>query len=169
MTDLASGERVSKSDTRVKAYGAVDEANAIIGLVVANMTQTKIVDILLEIQADLFIVGAELAGISDKSGMSVSSDMVGKIENIINEYSAKLDPLANFILPGGGIVGSHLHTARAVIRRAETYAVSLDSKSIGTECLAYLNRVSDLFFVLARYVNADQGIGEHIWNSKDTL
>lgn len=169
MTDLANGKRTSKSDAQVMAYGAVDEANASIGIAVAHLQQTALKEILLHIQSDLFVVGSELAGLSADSKIVTSSKMIERLEEIIDEYDAKLEPLANFILPGGGVAGAHIHAARATIRRAETLAVSLGSSIVRPECLAYLNRVSDLLFVIARYANSNEQIDEHIWSRKDTL
>lgn len=167
MTDLAGGGRVPKSDARVMAYGAVDEANAAIGAALAHMRPGGPFDELLRVQSDLFSVGAELAGAPAGPGTGVSSERIVEIERLIDSYEAQLDPLANFILPGGGHGGAHIHAARATVRRAEALASSLDGVSAHT--LAYLNRVSDLLFVMARRVNADEGIGERVWSRKDTL
>lgn len=167
LTDLANGERVSKSDSRVMAYGAVDEANATIGIALGHIKDDKIAEVLESIQSDLFVVGAELAGTPPDS-VCVSSKMVEKLESIIDEFDAKLEPLSNFIMPGGGLAGAHLHAARAIVRRAESLAVSIDPK-VRAECLAYMNRISDLLFVMARYANASQSAGERVWSRKDTL
>ncbi len=169
MTDLADRTRVPKSDARVMAYGAVDEANASIGIALAHMQKGPRSDALLGVQADLFVVGSELARMPADSGVSVSSEMVNELERVIDECDAELEPLANFVLPGGGVAGAHIHAARATIRRAETLAVSLGRDAVRAECLSYLNRVSDLLFVMARCVNADEQVSEQTWSRKDTL
>ena len=169
MTSLADGTRVKKSDLRVMAYGAVDEANASIGIAIAHITDTETSNVLVQVQLDLFIVGSELAGIAADSGIIVSAEMVNRIEQEIDKFDARLEPLANFILPGGGVAGSNLHAARTIIRRAETLVVSLGSKTVRAECASYLNRISDLLFVMARYINANEHQSEHVWSRKDTL
>jgi cob(I)alamin adenosyltransferase len=162
-TGLIDGSRISKSDLRIIAYGVVDEANSHIGLIISNIEKNSIFDdvkkILLNVQQDLFVLGAELANpkpLKDDN-ILVKTEMISTIEKYIDKFESELAPLSNFILPGGSIESSLLHICRTVVRRAETSAVALaKEQKINQEILTYLNRISDLFFVLARVTNKRQ-------------
>ena len=177
-TGLAGGTRVSKSNPRIMAYGQVDELNANLGLAVsilsgeaADKMLSDIIEVLLSIQNDLFIVGSDLADPAyDPSVNSrtprVEKDMVARIENNIDNFESELDPISYFILPGGTRESSILHVCRSVARRAEVSVVSLDnSDTINETLLVYINRLSDLLFVLARTVNKRKNIRDVAWRS----
>lgn len=169
-TGLIDGSRISKSDLRIIAYGVVDEANSHIGLIISNIERNSIFDdvkkILLNVQQDLFILGAELANPNTlkDDNMLVKREMISTIEKYIDKFESELAPLSNFILPGGSIESSLLHICRTVVRRAETSAVALaKEQKINQEILTYLNRISDLFFVLARVTNKRQKRNDILW------
>ena len=169
-TGLIDGSRISKSDLRIIAYGVVDEANSHIGLIISNIERNSIFDdvkkILLNVQQDLFILGAELANPNTlkDDNMLVKREMISTIEKYIDKFESELAPLSNFILPGGSIESSLLHICRTVVRRAETSAVALaKEQKINQEILTYLNRISDLFFVLARVTNKRQKRDDIPW------
>jgi len=169
-TGLIDGSRISKSDLRIIAYGEVDEANSHIGLIISNFEKNSIFDdvkkILLNVQQDLFVLGAELANpktLKDDN-MLVKREMISTIEKYIDNFESELAPLSNFILPGGSIESSLLHICRTVVRRAETSAVALaKEQKINQEILTYLNRLSDLFFVLSRLTNKRQKRNDIPW------
>lgn len=169
-TGLIDGSRISKSDLRIIAYGEVDEANSHIGLIISNIEKNSIFDdvkkILLNVQQDLFVLGAELANpktLKDDN-MLVKREMISTIEKYIDNFDSELAPLSNFILPGGSVESSLLHICRTVVRRAETSAVALaKEQKINQEILTYLNRISDLFFVLARVTNKRQKRNDIPW------
>lgn len=158
-TGLIAGTRVGKDSLRITAYGTVDELNAVVGLVRSHPLPERTEGILQRIQDDLFTVGAHLALPPGKDrerwGIpAMSADDVLVLEKEIDECEALLEPLRQFILPGGVPAGALLHLARTVCRRAERYCVALSHKEeIDALIITYLNRLSDLCFVLARYVN----------------
>ena len=169
-TGLIDGSRISKSDLRIIAYGEVDEANSHIGLIISNFEKNSIFDdvkkILLNVQQDLFVLGAELANPNTlkDDNMLVKREMTSTIEKYIDNIDSELAPISNFILPGGSIESSLLHICRTVVRRAETSAVALAKEQIiNQEILTYLNRISDLFFVLARVTNKRQKRNDIPW------
>ena len=169
-TGLIDGSRISKSDLRIIAYGVVDEANSHIGLIISNIEKNSIFDdvrkILLNVQQDLFVLGAELANPNTlkDDNMLVKREMISTIEKYIDNFDSELAPISNFILPGGSIESSLLHICRTVVRRAETSAVALaKEQKINQEILTYLNRISDLFFVLARVTNKRQKRNDIPW------
>ena len=169
-TGLIDGSRISKSDLRIIAYGEVDEANSHIGLIISNIEKNSIFDdvkkILLDVQQDLFVLGAELANPNTlkDDNMLVKREMTSTIEKYIDNFESELAPISNFILPGGSIESSLLHICRTVVRRAETSAVALaKEQKINQEILTYLNRISDLFFVLARVTNKRQKRNDIPW------
>jgi len=169
-TGLIDGSRVSKSDLRIIAYGEVDEANSHIGLIISNIEKNSIFDdvkkILLDVQQDLFVLGAELANPNTlkDDNMLVKREMISTIEKYIDNFESELAPISNFILPGGSIESSLIHICRTVVRRAETSAVALaKEQKINQEILTYLNRISDLFFVLARVINKRQKRNDIPW------
>ena len=166
-TSLYGGTRVSKTDARVAAYGDVDELNAQLGLARASATDAGVAADLLQIQRDLFALGAQLADPSEKIGAHVNkaalrdSD-VFRLEQLIDRLETDLPPLRHFILAGGNACGAALHVARAVCRRAERSMVAL-VPAVDPVLLQYINRLSDLLFVLARTVNQRGGIPETPW------
>jgi cob(I)alamin adenosyltransferase len=165
-TSLVNGERVSKASLRVEAYGAVDELNSFLGLARTKITGTEIQKLLEQVQNDLFVLGADLAtpdpaGSPERSIRRISPAEVEMLEKEIDHYNATLPPLKEFVLPGGSETGSLLHVARAVARRAERRAVSLaQAEAVNSQAPIYLNRLSDLLFVLARVANLQGGSSE---------
>jgi cob(I)alamin adenosyltransferase len=161
MTDLRTMDRVAKTDVRIEAYGTVDEANALIGTV--RPTGYDDVDEQLEgIQNHLHVVQADFANPDpDEDDPEVREEHVEQLEEWIDAYDDELDPLQQFILPGGGEAGAKLHHARAVTRRAERRSVALANDQPTNEtAIAYLNRLSDALFVIARAVNKRDGVRE---------
>lgn len=166
-TSLFDGTRVSKSDPRVDAYGDIDELNAWLGLARATGTDTRLNDEILRLQRDLFALGAQLADPADKLAARVTKaivadDDVARLERLIDELELELPPLRKFILAGGTMPGAMLHVARTVCRRAERRIVSLDPP-VDAVLLRYVNRLSDLLFVLARTINHRAGFTETEW------
>lgn len=164
-TGLQGGARVSKSNLRIRAYGSVDEINASLGLILSNKIDGDLRDILIKIQNDLFVAGADLSNpdLSNKKNR-VTPDMVENLEKKIDILEKDLPQISNFILPGGHVIASEIHMSRTIARRAETEVIALDEKEkINDECKKYLNRLSDLLFVIARTVNKRNGIEDIIW------
>jgi cob(I)alamin adenosyltransferase len=160
---------VRKDDPRVAAYGDVDELNAALGLVLAHSRNAPLNRLLKNVQRDLFALGAQLADPRARIGKSrakaaFAPELVHGLEKEIDARQAKMEPLRAFILPGGSPPGSFLHLARAVCRRAERSIVALSREEpVDPVLLAYVNRLSDLLFVLARYQNKKAGRGENHW------
>ena len=164
-TGLQGNVRISKSHSRIMAYGTVDEANAAIGVVLTNVLDKDIIDVLSKIQNDLFILGSDLSNqnLNDLKNR-ISLDMIEKIEGIIDNFELELSPITNFILPGGDTAAAQIHQVRTIIRRAETLVVKLSDKDeINSNCIIYLNRLSDLMFVIGRLINKRNGIQDIIW------
>ncbi|HEY5071605.1 MAG TPA: cob(I)yrinic acid a,c-diamide adenosyltransferase [Caulobacteraceae bacterium] len=170
-TRLASGKRVSKASLRVEAYGAVDEVNASLGLVRRETRGDADLDpVMARIQNELFDLGADLAtprGPADAdSALRITAGQVARLEREIDALNAALAPLASFVLPGGCAASAALHLARTICRRAERRAVAFAQDAEGAghgEALAYLNRLSDLLFVAARFANA-RDEGDVLWS-----
>jgi cob(I)alamin adenosyltransferase len=159
---LVDGSRVSKSGPRLTAIGEVDEANAAIGAAIAQLIPGDLSEYLLGIQNDLFDLGADLAT-PGEIGLRIVASQVARLEQAIDVMNVELEPLQSFILPGGSVAVAALHLARTVVRRAERAAVALNaSEPLNPQLLAYLNRLSDLLFVAARYVAAVEG-GDVLW------
>lgn len=164
-TGLFGGGRVRKDDLRVEAYGAVDEANAAIGLARGLGVDSEVDKLLAQIQHTLFDVGADLATPAEAEARThlhpVEEADVEALEAAIDRFEAELEPLRQFILPAGHATSAALHVARSVVRRAERATVALASVApIGMPVQRYLNRLSDLLFVLARAANARNGVSE---------
>jgi cob(I)alamin adenosyltransferase len=169
LTGLFGGARVSKSDARVAAYGDVDELNACLGMVRAQGELAgDLTDLLEQLQKDLFAIGARLADPAEKiaervTKVAVTNADVARLEGWIDRLEAELPPLRRFILPGGNRAGALLHFSRTVCRRAERTIVSLGMDHVDEHLLIYVNRLSDLLFVLARAVNHRGGQPETEW------
>ncbi|AJM92550.1 cob(I)yrinic acid a,c-diamide adenosyltransferase [Nitrosopumilus piranensis] len=164
-TGIQGNLRISKSHPRIIAYGAVDETNAALGIVLANSVDKDIFNCLTKIQNDLFVVGSDLSNpnLNDVKNR-VTLEMIQELEHYIDKFELELPPLTNFILPGGAIPAAQLQFTRTIVRRAETLTVDLAEKDeINTNCLIYLNRLSDLFFVLGRLINKRQGKKDILW------
>jgi cob(I)alamin adenosyltransferase len=168
-TSLGDGERVSKDSPRIWAYGTVDETGAAIGVAIASGLPDDVTGLLRRVQNDLFDVGADLAvpvGTArghGKSRLRIEERHVTALEAACDRYTAQLEPLTSFVLAGGTQPAAALHLARAICRRAERLAVSLAaSEPVNPLAIAYLNRLSDLLFVLARLAN-DGGRADVLW------
>ncbi len=165
-TGLIGGKRVSKDDLRIEAYGSVDELNSVLGVVRSYAPPAPVEEILRRVQDDLFTVGAQLAtpdvaGAVRPAYVALSDEAVAALESAIDRCEAGLPSLDRFILPGGTVPGALLHLARTVTRRAERCCVRLArDETVGAVILSYLNRLSDLLFVLARLVNLEAGAPE---------
>lgn len=160
-TGLGDGTRVAKDAARVAAYGSVDELNSTIGVLLAQELPAAVRETLVQIQHDLFDLGGELC--IPGMAMIAEPDVV-RLEETLDSFNAGLPPLKDFILPGGGIAAAHAHVARTVCRRAERETVTLArAESVRPEALRYLNRLSDLLFVLARVLARAGGHGEVLW------
>lgn len=167
-TGLVRGPRRSKADLRVEAYGTVDEANAFIGLArLHSGAMPKVDTVLARIQNDLFDLGSDLATPpepSENKDLRITAGQTEWLERQIDNYNEALEPLTSFVLPGGSPLSAALHTARTVTRRAERIAVALIAEEPETppEAMRYLNRLSDLLFVLGRIANAN-GTRDVLW------
>ncbi len=167
-TSLYGGKTVSKGSLRIDAYGSLDELNSAIGVVLIEIKDSPIKKELLHIQNDLFEIGASLASsIENKKLEEYLDKRVKDFEKQIDSLSEKLPELMNFILPGGGKGGSFLHLARTVCRRSERRVVELSEKeNVGKETLIYINRLSDLLFTFARFINYKDKKKEIIWSTR---
>ncbi len=167
-TGLFDGTRVSKADPRVEAYGGVDELNAWLGLARAEGVPGDIDDMLASIQVQLFALGSLLADPRHRIAARVEKATIGqadvqRLEGWIDDLDLKLPVLRNFILPGGTRAGAALHLARTVCRRAERHIVSLGKGAVDSVAIVYVNRLSDLLFIMARAANHRAGVSETEW------
>lgn len=170
MTRLGDLSTVSKASDRVEAYGNVDEVNSIIGYCVALLDVSDIRNVLLDVQAQLFVVGSDLATPYPKNVPRVTPKMVEFLTEECERLNSKLAPLEEFILPGGCPAGAMLHVLRTVVRRAERCVVKLSEKEkVNPDVIRYLNRLSDLVFILARTANARGGTLETQINFRDIM
>lgn len=162
-TGLADGSRLDKDSARIEAIGNVDELNSVIAMVLAHQTTVAIHHCLTEIQQELFDLGAELSR-SDQPLISLKN--IDRLEHTLDSFNASLPDLQEFILPGGGQAAVACHLARAVCRRAERSVVALARcEEVNKPVLVYLNRLSDLLFVLCRTLAREAGSGEVYWRS----
>jgi cob(I)alamin adenosyltransferase len=168
-TGLGSGERRSKHDARVSAYGEVDELNSALGVARIHTQAAELARIeatLARVQNDLFDLGADLCvpPKPDESGaLRITPEQALALERAIDDLNAELEPLASFVLPGGSPASAALHLARAICRRAERAMVYLSTReSVGAPAIAYVNRLSDYLFVAARFAN-DRGASDVLW------
>lgn len=174
-TRLVGGKRVAKDSPRIEAYGTIDELNSVIGLARAFNEEKlgqgeahRFLDsVLRQLQDELFDLGSELATPSDffQEGMyRVGEREVKKLEQLMDECQKELEPLKSFVLPGGGRIGAYLHQCRTVCRRAEREILRLSrAEELSEWPLKYVNRLSDLFFVLSRWVSKQTGEAEYLW------
>ena len=167
-TGLQTGERVSKADPRIQANGAIDEANAILGAALAAEPGSRLRPILATLQSDLFILGSDIsnADMEDRR-VRVKPAMTANLESTIDDVESTLPQLTNFILPGGHLSGALLHMTRAAVRRAESRIAEMPGP-MNPECMRYVNRLSDLLFVLARLANQSAGVPEVPWTPGST-
>ena len=174
-TSLGDGARVSKNHPRIWAYGTVDEAGAAIGVAIAAGVESELEALLRRVQNDLFDVGADLSVPLDtdrgrgKSRLRIDGRHVAGLEAACDRHAARLEPLRSFVLSGGTPAAAALHAARTATRRAERYAVALAAEEpVNGDAIAYLNRLSDLLFILARVAN-DEGRADVLWEPGATL
>jgi cob(I)alamin adenosyltransferase len=164
-TGLGDGKRVDKDDARVEAFGSVDELNSVVGLLLIEELPDTLRTALVNIQHTLFDLGGEL---SIPGHRIVCGDDVDAVERLIDTLNAPLAPLKEFILPGGTRAAALSHLARAVCRRAERRATTLArAGEVSPDTLRYLNRLSDLFFVMARSINREKGVEDVMWKRKE--
>jgi cob(I)alamin adenosyltransferase len=168
MTGLLGQGRVPKDDIRIEAYGTVDELNAVLGLVRAQGLEAEADALAAQLQSDLFVVGSALADPSPTGPFhhAITALHVARLETQIDALETELSPLTQFILPGGTLAAAHIHLARTVCRRAERLAVRLShqqGQDVSSSLVIYLNRLSDLLFVLARVVNNHAGVADTPW------
>ncbi len=164
-TGLIGGKRVKKSSPRIIAYGAVDETNSAIGVVLAAEIDPDLRDLLTRIQNDLFVVGSDLANPDlENTRGRVTEEMTKYLESQIDRLEVELDPITYFILPGGSEIASRVHLARATCRRAEANIIEASEKEkINNLCQVYINRLSDLLFVIARTANRRMKVKDVAW------
>jgi cob(I)alamin adenosyltransferase len=174
-TSLGDGERVSKNDARIWAYGTVDETGAAVGAAIAAGLAPEVAALLQRVQNDLFDVGADLSVPLDtergkgKSRLRITEAHVEALERACDEIGERLQPLQSFVLSGGTPAAAALHVARTTCRRAERHAVALsEAEPVNAAALAYLNRLSDLLFILARVAN-DDGRTDVLWKPGESL
>jgi cob(I)alamin adenosyltransferase len=162
-TSLGDGTRVPKVDCRIAAFGAVDELNSLLGVVLAADVPEELREVLVRVQNELFDLGADLSvpfGVTDR--LRITHDQIAALERDCDRFNADLPELTSFVLPGGSELAARLHVARAVCRRAERKALeAAEELEINQRALVYLNRLSDLLFILARAANA--GGDEPLW------
>ena len=185
ITSLFGGKRLSKNDTRVEAYGTVDELNSLLGMIIAdlnysssasreassnkNSPQGRIIKKLLRVQEELFALGTDLASPDDLKTKvpRAKKPFITRLEQEIDSWDKNLPKLRNFILPSGSPIGSKLHLARSIARRAERSIAALSqTEKINRNTQIYINRLSDWLFVLARYVNKLENQKENIWKGR---
>lgn len=161
-TGLGDGSRVGKDSLRVEAYGTVDELNSAVGMVLAHEIPAAVRDALVQAQHDLFDLGGELC-LPPGTALVFDED-VARLESLLDGFNADLPPLKDFILPGGDHAAAHCHLARTISRRAERVVVALSrTDPVRGEAIRYLNRLSDLLFVIARVLAREAGAGEVLW------
>ena len=176
-TSLIGGKRISKADQRIIAYGSIDELNSTVGIVVSLLESkdkdrfADLIDVLIQVQNDLFIVGSDLADPNYPRGSEyktprVKEEMASRLEPIIDKFESELEQITYFILPGGSIESSFLHLSRSIARRAETAIVVLaKNQTLNPSIIIYLNRLSDLLFVSARIVNKRSNVKDVAWHA----
>jgi cob(I)alamin adenosyltransferase len=168
-TGLGGGQRVPKDALRVRAYGTVDELNSALGVALAHPLTPRAVEVLSPIQNALFHLGSDLCFVEEDKARrpvpQIEARHVERLEQWIDEFNKTVGPLENFVLPGGTPGAAALHFARTVCRRAEREVISLShAEGVGPFVIPYLNRLSDLLFVLARYENKQRGVSETLWD-----
>ncbi len=170
-TALGSGRRLSKDAPRVACYGTVDELNSVLGVVRATGVATRLDALLATVQNELFHLGSDLCTLEEDKDRTpvprIEERHVVALESAIDALQEDLAPLTNFVLPGGAPAAAHLHVARTVCRRAERKLVSLArDEAVGGHTLRYLNRLSDLLFVMARWENREKGVDDVTWDAR---
>lgn len=166
-TSLFDGTRVLKNNIRVDTYGTVDELNSTIGVLISFLTQEKIKDLLQTIQKDLLDIGSYFANPQENISESFAlylEERISEFEKTIDMYSSQLPELRNFVLPGGSTAGAFCHVARTLTRRAERKIITFSQvEKVDDIVIKYFNRLSDLFFMMSRFVNSHEKVKEIIW------
>lgn len=165
-TSLMGGKRIAKNSLRIKAYGDVDELNSLLGIILSYDLDKKNLGKIMRIQKELFVLGTDLATPNEVRFKvpRITPSYIKRLEKEIDQMTKGLSSLKNFVLPGGGKIGSNLHLARAVSRRAERSIVELSGdEKINKNALVYINRLSDWLFTMARYINKVEGKKETVW------
>ncbi len=168
-TGLFGGDRVAKNHLRLNAYGSIDELNSFLGLAITEVTNTEIKSVLNDLQNKLFVLGSDLATPETEKNVKLNitrlpDSYISETEQAIDKYEARLDELKNFILPGGSKGSALLHICRTISRRTEREVVALkNTEHIGENIVIFLNRLSDLFFVLSRFENKYSNIPDTKW------
>ncbi len=163
-TGLGDGSRINKDSLRVEAMGDVDELNSVIGVMMTEALPSKLVEPLTQIQHDLFNVGGEIC---IPGYVILQQSRISDLESVIDELNSNLSPLKEFILPGGTKAAAYCHLARTVCRRAERKLVELHRNEKVTDIsLQYLNRLSDLLFVMCRVINKEAGVSDVLWKNE---
>lgn len=168
-TSLYGGEQISKDSLIVDAYGTIDELNSFLGFARARVAEKDIQDMLKEIQNDLLRIGSDLATPLDRKALvtRISAGDVKNLEQIIDKYDKGLPKINKFVIPGGSVESAVLHTARSICRRAERRLVTLKKeRQINDDVIMYINRLSDLLFVLAREINKRRNVEEEFWTER---
>lgn len=170
-TSLGGGQLVPKETLRVQAFGVVDELNSAIGVALAHGLSERLTEILQGVQNELFHLGVDLSFLAeDRQRLElpgIEARHIERLEAVIDEFTAELGNLENFILPGGAVGAANLHVARTICRRAERDVAALSRvEDVQPQVMAYLNRLSDALFMMARYENRQRGIAEPIWDSR---
>jgi cob(I)alamin adenosyltransferase len=170
-TSLGGGQRVKKSSPRIQVYGTVDELSSQIGVALATGLDGRLDEALTRVQNELFHLGSDLCMLEEDKQKTpvprIEQRHVDALETILDELTAEVGPLENFILPGGSPGAAHLHVARTVCRRAERLLVALaEHEQVGEASVRYLNRLSDALFVMARYQNRQAGVDDVLWDSR---
>lgn len=170
-TALGGGQRVDKDSLRVQAYGTVDELNSAIGIALAHGLDPYLNQLLTNVQNELFHLGSDLCFLEEDKARyplpQIESRHIERLEQTIDQMTAVVGPLQNFILPGGSAPAGYLHLARTICRRAERQVIALSrQEGVGALVIPYLNRLSDALFVMARYENHQRGVPEPLWDSR---
>lgn len=176
MTSLCDGSRLSKDDMRIEAYGTLDELNANIGLLISLLQEDTLkeedavvnpIDILVAIQEELFVIGGQLACADMKEEEHLyTQKLIKEIETNIDKLSSQLPVQHHFVLPGGTLLAAQSHVCRTICRRAERRIVTLSHiATVSPEIFKFVNRLSDYFFILSRYLNNDSGLSEKTWKN----
>lgn len=168
-TSLVGGQRVPKDHLRIDAYGTVDELNSLLGLAAAVGPAPELATVLERLQNELFVLGADLATPPEHNSRveRISSNHIQRLEHDIDRLESSLESLKSFILPGGSTTAAYLHLARTVCRRAERICFSCrQTENISGEAMIFLNRLSDLLFIMARYQNKSENVADVPWNTQ---